>query len=321
MPRPSISYSLIYKLRRFEPSPYNPAKPLARMSWNPINLFNLTKMTRIMQSKPYSSVYGHKIFAKRMLRSYHNPMMFERQLIQRHFVQLFPTQPLTPEQRDKIPPTQALFYSKVERRVETVIFRSHFAKSIFEARKLVAKGLVLVNGQKCQEPGYLMKDGDMLTVDPIGIPTLEKIIGKLPADRPLKFKHVPFMAAFMYTPRYLEVDYDTCSAVFLREPLPIADNVEIPSPFPPMLHRLLYEFYKPRYHSTRGRYNKYQFWPRLVISGQNVRLKRRFVILRRNQEKQKLDARKDANLKRAREVLTSVDVRSTTGQNAATTAL
>ena len=59
----------------------------------------------------------------------------------------------------------------------------------------------------------------MITVSPKAIPTLKKISKTEPAE----FKAVKLMQHWMFTPSYLEVDYDTCSAVFLRSPLPIPD--------------------------------------------------------------------------------------------------
>lgn len=47
-----------------------------------------------------------------------------------------------------MPPVGSLMFSEVERRIDTVVFRSCFAESIYEARRLVIHGDVLLNGKK-----------------------------------------------------------------------------------------------------------------------------------------------------------------------------
>ena len=45
-------------------------------------------------------------------------------------------------------PVGSLMFSEVERRIDTVVFRSCFAHSIYEARRLIIHGDVLLNGKK-----------------------------------------------------------------------------------------------------------------------------------------------------------------------------
>ena len=45
-------------------------------------------------------------------------------------------------------PVGSLMFSEVERRIDTVVFRSCFAHSIYEARRLVIHGDVMLNGKK-----------------------------------------------------------------------------------------------------------------------------------------------------------------------------
>lgn len=47
-----------------------------------------------------------------------------------------------------MPPVGSLMFSEIERRIDTVVFRSCFAESIYEARRLVIHGKVLLNGKK-----------------------------------------------------------------------------------------------------------------------------------------------------------------------------
>ena len=62
----------------------------------------------------------------------------------------------------------------------------------------------------------------------------------------LTFKPIPYMQPFLFIPEYLEVNYNTCSTVFLRDPISRPGRSEIPSPFPPEIHSLAYEYYAER---------------------------------------------------------------------------
>ena len=58
------------------------------------------------------------------------------------------------------------------------------------------------------------------------------------------FHPKPFMSAFAFVPAYLEVAYDTCSAVYLRDPVARPGRTEVPSPFGPQTHALAYSYYQ-----------------------------------------------------------------------------
>jgi hypothetical protein len=87
----------------------------------------------------------------------------------------------------------------------------------------------------------------------------------------LFFNPVPYMTPWMFLPAYIEVDYNTCSVVLLRSPLQQANEVEIPSPFPPRWHQLVYEWY-----STLRRLDKKIAKQQLAINGNAVHLKPKF---------------------------------------------
>lgn len=53
-----------------------------------------------------------------------------------------------------MPPVGSLMFSEVERRIDVLLFRCCFASSIYEARRLVIHGDVLLNGKKVC-PGVL----------------------------------------------------------------------------------------------------------------------------------------------------------------------
>lgn len=56
----------------------------------------------------------------------------------------------------------------------------------------------------------------------------------------------PYMSAFAFIPRYLEVNQKICSAVYLRHPVARPGLSEIPSPFPPEQQQLAFLWYLRR---------------------------------------------------------------------------
>ncbi|KAI8905566.1 hypothetical protein EDD86DRAFT_193895 [Gorgonomyces haynaldii] len=255
--------------------PYNTKKQLIRMSWHPQNLFNLMNK-KIDIQKPTLSVFQQRWIAKRELRAYHVPNITQKQFIDLHFDSRVPFKLQSQKDRERTPPYQTLGFAKLERRVDVVVFRSHFANSIFAARQMVVQGKVRVNGKTCRFPARSMEDGDILTVEPDAIPTLEK------TEQGYAFKPKDYQSPWMFTPAYLEVDYNTCSTVFLRSPLPQPERTEIPSPFGPRVHQLAFEWYS----NIKRRKTKEARKKPLVINGSVVRLKHKFERIMRKQLQQ-----------------------------------
>ncbi|KAL2120758.1 hypothetical protein VTJ04DRAFT_4785 [Mycothermus thermophilus] len=55
-----------------------------------------------------------------------------------------------------------------------------------------------------------------------------------------------WMPAFAFIPRYLEVNHKICAAVYLRHPVARPGSAEVPTPFPPMLNQLAFNWYLKR---------------------------------------------------------------------------
>lgn len=87
-------------------------------------------------------------------------------------------------------PVGSLMFSEVERRIDVVIFRACLAHSVYEARRLVVHGDVLLNGKKVwchlacacisisicdqhQDANTRLAPGDMVSVDPKAIRFLQ----------------------------------------------------------------------------------------------------------------------------------------------------
>jgi hypothetical protein len=55
-----------------------------------------------------------------------------------------------------------------------------------------------------------------------------------------------YMSAFAFIPRYLEVNQNICSAVYLRHPVARPGLAEVPTPFHPQTHQLAFNWYLRR---------------------------------------------------------------------------
>jgi ribosomal protein S4 len=55
------------------------------------------------------------------------------------------------EEEKGLAPVGSLMFGEVERRIDVFIFRCCFAHSVYEARRLVVHGDVLLNGKKVSE--------------------------------------------------------------------------------------------------------------------------------------------------------------------------
>lgn len=56
----------------------------------------------------------------------------------------------------------------------------------------------------------------------------------------------PYMSAFAFVPRYLEVNHNICSAVYLRHPVARPGLAEVPTPFPAEIQQLAFNWYLRR---------------------------------------------------------------------------
>lgn len=127
----------------------------------------------------------------------------------------------------------------------------------------------------------------MVTVDPSVIATLSG-----PTKEIREFTPLEYMAPWMFIPSYLEVCFASCSSVFLRAPLAQPALMEIPSPYPPNWHQLVYEWYAQKKKAQK----KDPLKPLLVINGQTVKLKPKFDrLLRIDQRKTQEIAKKIKN--------------------------
>ena len=101
----------------------------------------------------------------------------------------------------------------LERRLDNVVYRSGFASSRREARRLVSHGHIKVNNRKVDVSSYLVKKGDTITVS-------EKMKNKE------EFKSRFEENARRMATSWISVDLDNVSATFVD--IPTRDDIQPP---------------------------------------------------------------------------------------------
>jgi len=290
----------------------NLKRALPRMSWNPKNLYNLwrrslgAKVSATDYTRTTKTLFQQRWAAKQLVRAYHgdyiNEKTFKRWYLPANLPDVRPAASVTDdslllnkwanktsvvekeikrreEEASKgLAPVGSLMFSEVERRIDVVMFRSCLAHSVYEARRMVVHGSVLLNGQKHQNANTRLAPGDMVTVDPGAIRFLQpKTMETDPDDEvdtgeeapPVIAKnvdgsesgltpfHLPdYATPFVFVPAYLEVSFPTCSTIYLRHPTARPGYSEIPTPYDAdgEVVRLAWEWYakvRPRMRSKR----------------------------------------------------------------------
>lgn len=151
-------------------------------SWNPKNLYNLwrrslgAKVSATDYTRTTKTLFQQRWAAKQLVRAYHGDYINEKTFKRWYLPANLPDVRATATARDDslllnkwankasvvekeikrreeeaskgLAPVGSLMFSEVERRIDVVIFRSCLAHSVYEARRMVVHGNVLLNGQK-----------------------------------------------------------------------------------------------------------------------------------------------------------------------------
>lgn len=150
-------------------------------SWSPQNLYNLWRRSctpfqeEAVFTQSSKTLFQQRWIAKRLTRAYHGDFINEKIFKRWYLPSTLPD--VRPKRRDddEVPlwkwigqdtkvskevrireedeklalaPVASLMYEEVERRIDVFIFRCCFAHSVYEARRLVIHGSVLLNGKK-----------------------------------------------------------------------------------------------------------------------------------------------------------------------------
>lgn len=257
-------------------------KGLVEMSWDKYNLFNLYKLSRGGAEKEMSrTTFQLRWRAKQLTIPYHAGHITQHQFLRQQQRKL----PVIRRYEAKTslqlpyPPTTMLTFAFMERHADVAIFRACFVPSVWEARALIKRGYVTVNGKPIYAPNYILEDGDIVQVSAnqlslLDNPELKRYSESAAVDEeeqedesaetneessppPQKQKKnkqafpkqdyglrpVPYMAPWMFVPEYLEVNYRNLSFCLLRSPTIRPGKCEIPSPYDEIVHQRAYDFY------------------------------------------------------------------------------
>ncbi|KAJ6465130.1 hypothetical protein DFH09DRAFT_1225659 [Mycena vulgaris] len=252
------------------------ARALPRMSWTPKNLFNLYQRTVSQKSEKYQDIvfsrnsetlFQQRWRSKSVVRAYHgdhiNEKIFKRWYLPETLPDVRPRRKIfgddqgtlqefarrrqrekdedADEMRSGLAPIGSLMFAEVERRLDVLIFRACFAHSVYDARRLVVHGKVLLNGKRHYNANTRLAPGDMFAVKPSSIrflhPQKEKGESDNVLDHPdapagLTPFSLPFWASpWLFLPAYLEVSFAACAAVYVRHPTARPQYSEIPTPY------------------------------------------------------------------------------------------
>lgn len=96
-----------------------------------------------------------------------------------------------------------LLISRLESRLDSIFFRSYFLSSFRHIRQLISHGKVFVNGKKMVNYDYLVKPGDVITLDPKIHFLIKNHLLQLNTER--------------LVPSYLQISYKTLSIVMVQK--------------------------------------------------------------------------------------------------------
>jgi len=157
------------------------------------------------------SVYGKQLREKQRLRAQYN--VSEKQL--RTYFQ---------KASRSTQPTGEALVATLESRLDAVIYRAGFARSIFAARQYAAHGHFEVNGRKTNIPSYQVSVGDVIKV-------------RESAQSKTYFKdRAQLMQGAAKTPAWLKFTFTALSAEVVGNPA--REDVEIP-----LNEQLIVEYY------------------------------------------------------------------------------
>lgn len=145
---------------------YSLVRGRIRTSMNKNNLFNLYK-----KSKPFFknlTLYQQKWVSKQETRAYHGEEIREGRWQTLFRKKLDGVAQLDASLKGNVKPTPMVLqtYAPLEKRLDFAIFRSMFASSVRQAKAFILGGSVKVNDVTVKHPGFILKPGDIFSVDP-----------------------------------------------------------------------------------------------------------------------------------------------------------
>jgi ribosomal protein S4 len=117
------------------------------------------------------------------------------------------------------------FISKLESRLDMVLFRSGLVTSLFMAKHLISHGHILINDNISKQMGYTLSKYDLVSFSLkklVNVRNLIKVLYKnklkqyVRSGAPKRFKS-KVASIFLFKPMYLEVDYCVLSTVLVAD--------------------------------------------------------------------------------------------------------
>ena len=138
------------------------------------------------------SQYGLQLLEKQKIKAYYG-------ILERQFARYFG---MAKKSQDM---TGVALLKALECRLDNIVYRTGFARSIRQARQFVTHGHILVNGKKVDIPSYGVKVNDVITLK-------EK-------TRTNSLVDVNFNGPVAFNAPYIEKNKEQFSAKLIREPL------------------------------------------------------------------------------------------------------
>lgn len=162
-----------------------------------VNVYNHPKaLKRGIKHRGKLSEYGEQLLEKQKLKMYYEVM--ERQF--RRYVQ---------EALQAAKNSGEVLLTNLERRLDNIVHRLGFARSLRQARQAVVHGHITVNGERVDRPSFRVRPGDIISLTAKGKTTLL-------ADN--------FVKSDVHLD-YLQQDKDNLSGTLSR--LPRADEIPV----------------------------------------------------------------------------------------------
>ena len=141
------------------------------------------------------SVYGRQLLEKQRLRFQYN--VSERQM-RNYFRKALRSKGKTGE----------VLVQFLESRLDAIVLRAGFARTIFAARQYVGHGHIEVNGKRVDIPSYQVKPGDVISVKEKSrklAPILEAMASVSPPQKYVERDWINMRATFAYLPTREEI--------------------------------------------------------------------------------------------------------------------
>lgn len=149
----------------------------------------------------------------------------------KHYFKKIITQILKKHKRIKNCNLNILFLSKIESRLDVVLFRSKFCGSILLARQIIKHKKIKVNNQIVKSKSFLLKPGDIINVDKCMFLKLKNILKQNKKKNP----------TWPPTPRHLYINYKTLQIIFGN---PMNENFSSSLTFNLKLEKVLLNYIK-----------------------------------------------------------------------------